>query len=318
VALETETETEMLLRIAARSSEPQLAYGTDEDNALGLDPETLQLDLGSDPVAFAAKRLAIARDLFKRQETRELSPQRDYAVLRRSLDFALNDAARALGVLARQFGGVRTLRDFPGSGRDPLAPVDAQVQRQALDLMAGFVLSSDSLSLSPALQRRLAPDYLDWSGGPFQPPDYLLAQRLIGLQRAVLNFLMSDALAVRLLDSATKVDRPQQAFGLSEVHARLTKEVWAELDRVGTIAPLRRELQRDHVNRLAVALLRPTPGGRADVRGLMRQQARALQARLDAAERRRGSLDAETRAHLVDSADTLREALRAPLVRSGV
>ena len=63
-----------LQRIAARSNEPLLAFGTDEDNAFGIDPETIQLDLGADPIAFAAKRLEIARDLFRRQETRELSP----------------------------------------------------------------------------------------------------------------------------------------------------------------------------------------------------------------------------------------------------
>jgi len=45
----------------------------------------LQFDLGTNEVAFASKRLAIARDLFKRQETRELPPDRDYSVLRRSL-----------------------------------------------------------------------------------------------------------------------------------------------------------------------------------------------------------------------------------------
>ena len=37
----------------------------------------------------------------------------------------LRDVGRAVGVLARQIGGVRTLRDFPGSGRDPLQPVPA-------------------------------------------------------------------------------------------------------------------------------------------------------------------------------------------------
>ncbi len=112
-----------LQRIAARSNEPQLAYGTDEDNFLGVDPESLHFDLGSDPVAFAKKRFEIARDLIRRQETRDLKPTEDYSVLRRSIGFALRDAARASGILARQIGGVRTLRDFPGSGRDPLVPV---------------------------------------------------------------------------------------------------------------------------------------------------------------------------------------------------
>ncbi|MBL8339978.1 MAG: zinc-dependent metalloprotease, partial [Rubrivivax sp.] len=46
-----EQEREMLGAIAARSSEPLLAYGTDEDAWFGIDPETIQLDLGNDPVA---------------------------------------------------------------------------------------------------------------------------------------------------------------------------------------------------------------------------------------------------------------------------
>jgi hypothetical protein len=149
-----EQEREELQRIAARSNEPLLAYGTDEDAAFGIDPETIQLDLGSDPIAFAAKRLAIARDLFQRQETRALSPDRDYAVLRRSLAYAVADAGRAVGTLLRQIGGVRTLRDFPGSGRDPLQPVAASVQRQALDLISNSVLSRSALTLVPCSARR--------------------------------------------------------------------------------------------------------------------------------------------------------------------
>jgi acyl-CoA synthetase (AMP-forming)/AMP-acid ligase II len=65
--------------------------------AVALDPETIQLDLGADPIAFAKGRIAIARDLFKRQETRSLPPDRDYAVLRRSINFAIADTTRAMG-----------------------------------------------------------------------------------------------------------------------------------------------------------------------------------------------------------------------------
>ena len=36
----------------------------EEDNPARIDPETQPWDLGDDPVEFAAKRLAIARDLF--------------------------------------------------------------------------------------------------------------------------------------------------------------------------------------------------------------------------------------------------------------
>ncbi len=309
-----EVERAELQKIAGRSSEPALAFGTDEDSFIGLDPETIQLDLGADPLAFASKRLAIARELFKRQETRQLPPDRDYAVLRRSIGFAINDATRAVGVLARQIGGVRTLRDYPGTGREPLVPLSAQMQREALALISSSVLAADGLSLSPALQRRLAPDFLDRAEGG-AATDFSVQQRLLDLQRAVLNYLMSDVIATRILDSVGKFDKPPDAFRLTELHDRLARDVWSELDAAGSITAARRDLQRDHVNRLSLAVVRPSASGRADVRGVMREQARALLARLDTTMRKRSNLDSESRAHLSDSADTLRQALSATIQR---
>ncbi len=310
-------ETE-LMRIAARSNEPLLAYGTDEDQALGLDPETLMLDLGADPLAFAAKRLAIARDLFQRQETRALSPQRDYAVLRRSIAYALNDVARSVAMLVRQIGGVRTLRDFPGSGRDPLQPVPAEQQRRALSLVSSDLLSAEGLRLSPALQRRLAPDFLDRAEGLGGGTDFPVAQRLLDLQRTVLAYLMSDGVATRILDSAGKFDSPELAFQLSELHDRLARDLWGEPARLSQIDPARRELQREYVNRLAGFLLRPLPGSRVDARNLVRSHTRQLLTSLDKVLQRRPGLDPDTRAHLDDCADTLRQAIRAPLQRLGL
>ena len=316
-----EAERVELQRIAARSSDPQLAFGTDEDNFVGLDPETIQLDLGNDPIAFATKRLAIARDLFRRQEKRELPPDRDYAVLRRSIGYAINDATRAVGVLVRQIGGVRTLRDFPGSGREPLMPVSAPVQREALDLISRAVLSPEGLTLTPTLQRRLAPDFLDRAEGGVAT-EFSVQQRLLDLQRAVLNYLMSDVIATRILDSVGKFDKPADAFQLGELHQRLATDVWSDLAGsngiVNGISSARRDLQRDHVNRLSLAVVRPSGGGRADVRGVMREQARALLVRLDDTLRKRPSLDTATRAHLADSADTLRQALTATIQRQAL
>ncbi|MBA4176684.1 MAG: hypothetical protein C0505_08995 [Leptothrix sp. (in: Bacteria)] len=319
--IKPDAEHAALQRIAARSKEPQLAFGTDEDVFLGLDPEIQQGDLGADPLAFAAKRLEIARDLFKRQESRELPPDRDYAVLRRSLGFAIGDVARSVAMLARQIGGVRTLRDFPGSGRDPLLPVAATVQREALDLMARAVFAADGLSLTPALQRRLAPDFLDRADSLGEATDFALPQRLLELQRALLNYLMGDGLAARVLDSAGKVDKPADAFQLAEIYQRLADDLWSELGAGGVvprnIRPERRELQRSHVNRLALALLRTSPTVRADARGLLRLQAHQLLTRLKATQRR-GRSDADTAVHLADSIDSLRQALAAPLQRQGL
>jgi hypothetical protein len=273
-------------------------------------------DLGNDPVAFGKKRLEIARDVIRRQEDRALKPTEDYTVLRRSLAMALRDAGRAAGVLTRQIGGLRTLRDFPGTGRDPLQPVPAAVQREALTALVQGVLAADGLRISPALARKLSPDFLE-RGDESMATDYSMEAMVLDLQRALLNQLMGDSLAARLLDAEAKADRPREAMPLSEVVERTTAAVWGDVGKGGDIPAARRDLQREHLNRLAGMLLRPAPSTRADARALVRAEARKLLARLQGAEGR-ASLGAETRAHLADAAESLRLALAAPLQRGGV
>lgn len=327
--LEPAAERAELAKIAARSTEPELAFGTDEDNFLGIDPESLQFDLGNDPDAFARKRFAIARDLFKRQETRQLGPDEDYAVLRRSLNFAINDVARSVGVLARQIGGVRTLRDHPGSGRDPLQPISAAAQRDALDVISRGLFAADSFVVTPALQRRLAPDFqergdsLQFGAGLIET-EYSPPQRVLAVQRAVLNQLMSDNVAGRILDNQRvgaggRAGTANDSFQLSELYARLDRDIWSELDgtRSGDISAPRRELQREYLNRVTALLLRPGSIGRADARGLVRTESRSLLARIKAAQDR-PSLSADARAHLRDCDETLSQALSAKVTRLGV
>ena len=315
-------EAAELAKVAARSAEPELAFGTDEDNFLGIDPDALHMDLGNDAIGFAKKRLAIAHDLFKRQETRTLSASEDYTVLRRSLNYAVRDVGRASGILLRQIGGLRTLRDFPGSGRDPLQPVSPAAQREALDALAKGLLAADSFVVSPALQRRLAPDFQErsdalFSGEASVSTDFSLTQTVVELQRALLAQLMSDGVATRILDSQGKASKREDAFQLSELYGRLERDVWSELQAKGDIPASRRELQREYVNRLSGLLLRPGASSRADARALLRQQAQGLLAHIQGAARR-GDLSAEARAHLADSADTLSQALSARLQRAGV
>ncbi|MEP6740490.1 MAG: zinc-dependent metalloprotease, partial [Caldimonas sp.] len=315
-------EKAALERIAGRSAEPLLAYGTDEDNFLGIDPETLQFDLGSDVIVFARKRIAIAQELLKRQETRTLRADQDYNVLKRSVSYAIRDVARAANVLSRQIGGVRTVRDAPGTGRDPLTPVPVAEQREALDLITGSLLSADSLRVSPALQRKLGTDFgerLDAlrGGDGSAQTDYSPSEQVLGLQRALLAVLMSDTVATRLLESSEKAPAGAgRALRMPELYGRLSQAVWSELDGRGDIAPLRREVQRDHVNRIAAMLLHPGASTRADTRSVVRVQAKTLLERIRVASHRDG-LSEEARAHLADSADTLEQAMSARLQRTG-
>ncbi|WP_236676829.1 zinc-dependent metalloprotease [Aquariibacter lacus] len=318
--LAPEEEEAELQRIAARSAEPQLAFATDEDNAVGLDPEAQVFDLGADPIVHARKRFALARELIQRQGQRALRSDQDYSVLRRSVAYALRDMGRVSTVLLRQIGGVRTLRDHPGSGRDPLQPLPAATQREALGLLIQQVLAPDALQLAPALLRRMAPDFAERQdalrlGGPVTT-DYPLTAAVLDLQRGVLAPVYSDALASRLLDAHEKLDAGQERLGLAELYQRIGRAVWGDLDGTADLPPLRRELQRDQVNRLAGLLLRPASLSRADARSLLRQEALGLRQAVEARLARPG-LGAEARAHLQDTLETLRQALDATTLRAG-
>ena len=303
------------------SAEKWLAYGTDEDNSLGIDPESLSDDLGDDPIAFARSRVAIARDMIAKQETRSLKPTEDYAVLRRTLGFVAGDLGRAAGILVRQIGGVKTLRDFPGSGRDPLQPNSAALQREALDLLGKHFFSAGAYTLSPALERRLAPDFAEradalFDGSRVPATEYSFTNQLVDLQKAMLAQLLSDGVAGRILDSQAKFAKGE-AFQLAELYQRLGQDIWSELGGSADIPTARRELQREHAHRLANVLLRPAGAARADSRSLMRAQAKTLLARIQAGSNKAG-LSAESQAHLQDVAETLGSALQAKLQRAGV
>ena len=315
--LATDQQTAELLRIAGRSAEPALAFGTDEDNFLGIDPEVLQGDLGDDTLAFAKRRFDIAADLFRRQESRALKPDQDFAVLRRSLGYAVRDAGRAAGLLLRQVGGIRTLRDFANTGRDPIDPLPAAEQRAALRLLSQRLLAADSFVVSPALQRRLAPDFAERGESLAVPTEFALSQAVLDLQRALLNRLMSDTVATRVLDNEGRVSPPALPLRLTELYNQLEADVWSELGGRADIPQPRRELQREHVNRLVALVLRPAAVSRSDARAMVRSRAAALAARLEKAQRQPG-LGAEALAHLQDSAEGLRSALAAPLARAGV
>jgi len=92
--------------------------------------------------------------------------------------------------------------------------------------------------------------------------------------------------------------------------------VWSELAGGSDIPQARRDLQREHVSRMAALVLRPGIMTRSDARALLRGRSAALAQRLERAAQRKG-LGPEARAHLVDSAETLRSALAAPLQRAG-
>ena len=318
--LAPEREADELAKIAARSNEPLLAYAYDDESNLAIDPEATPGDLGSDPLAYAARRIELAKELWERWEARPLEPGETYAALRRNISRGITQM-RESGLLAsRYIGGTSVLRDAAGSGRTPLNPVAMAKQRDALKLIETGVFAADSFRFKPEFLRSLSVDFLDRGdsfGTGLAPTtfDFSLPVQVLAAQKAVLDRVMSETVAQRVLDAEGKVDRPDDAVQLAEIYASLHRAIWSEL-RTGRDIPLiRRNLQREHATRLATALLKPSGSMPADARALMRADAKALRAEIAAAAGKPGWSPAAA-AHLAEALSTLDEALKAPLVRS--
>ena len=322
--------TKALAQIAQRSDEQahtwDLAYGTDDDAGLGLDPGSLTFDLGRDPVEFAKVRIAIFQDQIQKLTRQPLMADETPSDLRRKLSYALSDVGRASTILLRQVGGLTTRRDGANSGRDLLEPLAPEQQRRALDLLIKSFLSPQSLQIPAALQRRLAPDFLvredsagDDAAGNAIVTDFSVADQMLIRQRQVLSYLMNEGLADRLADNLDK-SRDQSTAGLSalELHHRIQQAVWNTSGDQPDQASWRRNLQREYVNRLTVYLLR---GGsiKADTRSAIREQATQTLALLKSgagSKKGKGFEDQAWQIHRQDCIDTLERALQASVVRA--
>lgn len=320
-----ENEKTELAKIAARSDEPQLAFANDVDAgfggaAEGMDPQVNRRDLGNDPLEFATRRLKLSRELWERLQDRKLAPGQSYEVLRRNFLAGLTQLGNSGAVAAKFVGGVVYVRDHAGSRREPFTPVAPEKQRAALKLIADGLLSVDSFRLRPEFVRRLTVDQFDRVRGDAGPsaisPDISLSDRMLGVQRSLLDQLLSDAVATRIEESAYRQARSGDAFHLSDLYDTLEAAVWSELKSGRDITPFRRNLQREYLRRIATTMLRPTQSTHADARALQRADATQLLAQIRSAKTRT-SFSKEARAHLAECENTLEEALKAPMLRPG-
>jgi len=319
---------EELAKIAARGSkEPWLAYGTDEDSFIGgspqgMDPTVNVWDLSSNPLAYYRKRLDLSRELWDRLQTRTLEAGESYDGLRRSFLAGFSQLSRGLVPATKYIGGVVQVRDRAGSGRMPFTPVSAAQQREALKLLSDGAFSVDSFKFKPEFLASMPHNRLDFFDNLVRgesasaTPMVSVPAMILGMQKTVLDQVMSDAVATRVVESQTFVAKPREAFQLSELYDALHASIWSELKSGLEITPMRRNLQREHLRRVTASLLRPSPTTPADARSLHRMDALALSAEIKAAQAKPG-YSKETRAHLAESLNTLDEALKAPMMRTG-
>lgn len=312
-------EAAELAKIAARSTEPALAYADDGDAGGfgpydGMDPLANRFDLGDDPLAYYKKRLKLSKELWARVQDRKPEAGEDPLRQRRSIVSGFNQLFRSAELVGKYVGGMHALRDLPGqTGRASFKPVEPAKQREALQFLASGLFSVDSFKFRPEFLSTLTIDYNEWDrGGPLNVPAAVARVQLVALDR-----LLSGNTAMRLLDLSSYVPENQRKglISLNEVYATLNASIWSELKSGNEIDRLRRNLQREHLKRLQSILTKGGgPGVLADAYSLARLHAVQLQSDLKNALGK-GGHSVETRAHLAESLDTLSTVLRANMQR---
>ncbi|MFO1262457.1 MAG: zinc-dependent metalloprotease [Rhodoferax sp.] len=312
-------EATELNRIAARSTEPQLAYADDADAGGfgpydGMDPLANRFDLGDDPLAYYKKRLQLSQELWARIQQRKPQPGDDPLRQRRSLLAGFTQLQRAAELVGKYVGGMHALRDLPGTtGRASFTPVEPQRQREALQFMARGLFSERSFQFRPELLASLTVDYNEMA----RATPVSIAAAVAGIQATALDRVLSPHTANRLMDLPSFLPAAQRKnlISLDEVYTTLQASIWSELRSGRNIDRLRRNLQREYLKRIQTLLTKGSSALPADALSLVRLHATQLQGTLRVASQRPG-LNTETRAHLAESLSGLSEALRATMLRS--
>jgi hypothetical protein len=203
---------------------------------------------------------------------------------------------------------------------DPLQPVPASRQRDALDFLATRAFAADAFAMSPALLNRLAPErWSHWGlpGAWEARLDYELHNKTLSIQSALLNGLLAPPLLVRMREAES---RGPDAFRMADFFDRMTRGLWGEVGGGATTAAAfkaldgpgtRRDIQRLYVDRLAAMVVGPAAGLPDDARALARLQLTRIDARAARVLAGEAPLGDYTRAHLMEVRARIKRALEA-------
>ena len=323
-------------KVLERVSEPELAYLTDEDT-MGPDPLARRYDLSAEPLDYAKNRLRIALVSRERILDRFVKEGQSWAKARRGYEITLRTQMDAVSIMANWLGGAFVCRDHKGDpgGRLPITVVPAEKQRVALDFVIENCFRDESYGLSPELLTRMTVDKWADEGGRrdyMSDPTWPIHDRIAGMQVTTLTMLMNPTTLRRVYDNEFFVAADEDALTLPELMQKVTASVWTEIgypmDEVAStnasataqpasysarqpmISSLRRNLQREHLERLIdLCLSKVDSASEKQVSLLARTTLQDLGKAVEEAVA--SASDPYTRAHLADTQLRIAKAMDA-------
>jgi hypothetical protein len=301
--------------VLKRVAEPELVYGTDEDTG-GSDPYIQRYDFAGDPLEYCKNQVELAKWHRGRLLDNYVKDGESWSKLRRGYEMTLGMQTRCIAIMGPWIGGAHVNRDRKGdpNGRSPVVPVEAGKQRDALKFIVEQTFRDEAFGLSPQLLEKMTVDkWLDEGGvgEARQENAWPIHDRISGVQASALTRIMNPTTLRRVFDNEFRVPADQDALTVPEVLDTVGNAVWSELDgstsgsftaRKPMISSLRRNLQREHVDRLIDLSLKGLGSGAASkpVQTLATAELRELKGKLDKFKDASG-LDPYSKSHLQEA-----------------
>lgn len=314
-------------KVLARVGEPGHAYLTDEDTG-GPDPLARRYDFSADPYQWARSQMELVKNMRANLLDKYVKDGDSWEKARRGYQKTLNRQRQMIDVMGAWVGGTyvnRVKKGDPNTG-DPLVPVEASKQREAITFIFENAFRDDAYGITPELVNKLTVE--KWfSGGPgaMASSNWPINDQIAATQNLALTLLLNPATLTRIADNEIRKTSDQDALTVPELMRLLVDEVYVEVDakRLGKdwsernpmVTAFRRNVQSDLTDRLiAIA------NGRASMSRTVRQLAQfhleQLNTRLNAVMKaaKADNVDAYSLAHLSDMQKRVQKALDAVYV----
>jgi len=319
-------------KVAKRAGEPELTYATDEDTG-GCDPLARRYDFAADPRDYAMSRLRLAKFLRERIADKFVKDGDSWSKARRGYSITLGTQMDAVNIMSTWLGGSFINRDKKGDpgNRAPVTPIPPEQQRAALKFVLENAFTDEAFGVTPELLSRMTVDkWWDGGGQAESEPVFPIHDRIIGMQSSALTLLMNPSTLRRVYDNEAFNAADKDAVTLPEVLNAINGAVWTELDkseggrftnRQPMISSLRRNLQREHLDRLIdLSLTGADNNGAAGkpIANLATAKLRELEGKIGKTlDANKSRLDDYTSAHLAEAKLRITKALDAQYTFNG-
>lgn len=322
--------------ILAKCTDPNNVYGTDEDT-WGPDPTARRFDYGKDPLDWADSRIRLVETLRSKILDKAVKDGDGWKKAREAYYIILGQQTTAVSTAGLWVGGSFVNRDRKGDvdcetkkGRDPIQNIPVATQRRALQFILDNALRDEAYGLTPELLSKMSLDKWWDAGGEddiFNDETWDVHDQIARLQASALTMVMNPTKLRRVYDNELRVPSSDDTLTLAEVLFTVTDSVWGELDakkggkftaRQPMISSLRRNLQRDQLNRLIDLTMPGSFFGSSEnpVATLAAFKLRELKGKITdvVGKSGQGSLDPYTLAHLTDAETRITRALEAQYI----